>query len=116
MILAHSSINYSFLSSKWLQYIDFINEKRYAFSETLTIVFSKKGTTYLENTVELPLFFSNYKPNQKWVKKMGNLSQFHSERNYYLQNWYFNKRTAWEVEKVRKKEKKNVQDNFSIKY
>ena len=26
-------------------------------------------------------------------KKRGNLSEFHSERNYYLQNWYFNR--AW---------------------
>ena len=26
---------------------------------------------------------------QKWVKKRGNRSGFHSERNYYLQNWYF---------------------------
>ena len=23
------------------------------------------------------------------MKKRGNLSEFHSERNYYLQNWYF---------------------------
>ena len=38
---------------------------------------------------KLPLLFSNYKPHQKWVKKRGNLSEFHSERNYYLQNWYF---------------------------
>ena len=27
---------------------------------------------------------------QKWVKKMGNRSEFQPERNYYLQNWYFN--------------------------
>ena len=39
---------------------------------------------------KLPLLFSNHKPHQKWVKKMGNSSEFHSERNYYLQNWYFN--------------------------
>ena len=26
---------------------------------------------------------------QKWVKKGGNRSEFHSERNHYLQNWYF---------------------------
>ena len=26
----------------------------------------------------------------KWVKKGGNRSKFHSERNYYLQNCYFN--------------------------
>ena len=25
-------------------------------------------------------------------KKMGNRSEFHSERNYLLQNWYFNKK------------------------
>ena len=29
---------------------------------------------------------------QKGVKKMGNCSEFHSERNYYLQNWYFNRK------------------------
>ena len=28
---------------------------------------------------------------QKWVKKTGNQSEFHSERNYYLQNWYFSR-------------------------
>ena len=30
--------------------------------------------------------FVKPKPNQKWVKKRGNLSEFHSERNYLLQN------------------------------
>ena len=33
--------------------------------------------------------FVKPKPNQKWVNKRGNRSEFHSERNYLLQNWYF---------------------------
>ena len=33
--------------------------------------------------------FVKPKPNQKWVKRKGNLSEFHLERNYLLQNWYF---------------------------
>ena len=37
---------------------------------------------------------------QKWVKKMGNRSEFHSERNYYLQNWYFNSLHGQRLKKV----------------
>ena len=30
-------------------------------------------------------------------KKRGNLSEFHSERNYYIQNWYFRVTTYMEL-------------------
>ena len=39
-------------------------------------------------------------PIPKVSEKRGNWSEFHSERNYYIQNWYFNKSTGKETDKT----------------
>ena len=63
---------------------------------------------------------------QKWVKKMGNRSEFHSERNYYLQNWYFSEETIlvfitqeetiWNFQTFMNSKKNICQRNYMRKY
>ena len=53
---------------------------------------------------------------QKLVKKRGNRSEFHSERNYYLQNWYFSQTSDENTFRKKEKLKKAVKFKSSEIY